>query len=246
MAGAQSPWSADSEGAIADEARAQRFFELGKQAIASGRFAEARQNFEASLVRVPRVAAAFNLAIAYRGIGMPVESYETLTRIERGIYGPVREDRRDQIRQLAKEAQHDIAYLDLRVTGGGASSVLVKIDGQDVGTLDPTGTLVVPLNPGSRSLRVSGEGLQPIDKQVNPKPGEKLTLSLLLVPVPADDRTRSVERSSVLQSPWFWLGAGVVVAGAAVTTAVVVSSSGTRDPVSDPTFGVTTTSVRFH
>ncbi len=241
----QASWSDDADGAVADEARAKHFFDLGKQAIASGRFAEARQNFEASLVRVPRVAAAFNLAIAYRGIGMPVETAETLARIERGIYGPVREDRRVEIRRLADEARRDIAYVDLRVTGAGASAVLVRVDSQDAGTIEPSSALVLAVNPGSRGIHLQCDGYRAIDKQVSPKPGEKLAIAFLLVPVPKVEPTHVAQRSSVFASPWFWLGAGVVVAGAAVTTVAVVSSSGTRDPVNDPTFGVTPTSSRF-
>lgn len=243
-AGTQAPWGVESEGAVADEARAQASFELGKQAIVAGRFADARRHFEASLVRVPRVSAAFNLAIAYRGIGMPVETLETLERIERGIYGPLREDRREQIRQLSAEARRDIGQLDIHVVG--PETALVRVDGVDVGTATRGAPLVVPANPGAHTVSARSEGYTSLERQASVKPGERAGLTFTLTPAPRPDlRTAEGQSGNVFRSPWFWISAGVVLTGAVVGTAFIVTAPTTRDPVTDPTFGVTPTTISW-
>jgi hypothetical protein len=229
----------EPEAGDAAEVHAERSFDLGKQAIVAGRFADARQHFEASLARVPRVAAAFNLAVAYRGLGMPVETLETLARIEQGIYGAVREERREQIQKLSEEARRDIAHLDVHVTG--AASASVQIDGRDVGVVERSAPLVVPANPGLHAIHVSAEGMRPIDESASVKAGERRVLTLSLTPAPRGGAPAPERRASVFRSGWFWLGAGVVVAAGTIATVYVATSPATRDPVSDPTFGVTPT-----
>lgn len=240
------PWSTDTAEAQADEARAAQLFELGKQAVLSGRYADARRHFEASLVRVPRVSAAFNLAVAYRGLGMPVETLETLERIERGTYGAVRDDRRDEIRRLADEARREIAELEVRVHPIAAATALVRIDGQDAGTADTTRPLVVRLNPGAHGVVVQAAGRVTIDERVTLRPGERARRAFELAPLPIVDAGGPEHaRGSVLRNPWFWIGVGAALTGATVATVIATTRSGEHEPVSDPTFGVTPTAITW-
>src|SRR5512147_3037867 len=76
----------DAERGAAEE-QARQLFDEGKDAMAVGRFSEAKDRFERSLALVPRASPAFNLAVALRGMGRPKEASDVLTRLLGGEYG---------------------------------------------------------------------------------------------------------------------------------------------------------------
>lgn len=230
------PWNEASE--TADEQQARRSFELGKQAIAGGRFSDARAHFAESLARAPRAAAAFNLAIAYRGMGLPVEALETLETIVDGAYGPVPADRLEQIRQLLDEARRDVCRLTITI-GGAPPSVarILRVDGK-AGVSATDLPLTLRVNPGAHVIAVSAAGYVGIERRLELHVGESATLSLSLVPAPKQEAPQG---RTIFSSPWFWVATSVLVVGAAAT-ALVVSRPTTADPVQDPVFGVTPTS----
>ena len=93
------------------------------------------------------------------------------------------------------------------------------------------GRLETDLPPGEHTVRVTRGTDERVVKLLVPA-GRTVKLDL------------DAPRGSILQRPWFWIGAGVLVAGGAVAV-ILATRSRERDPISDPTFGVTPTGFAF-
>lgn len=78
----------------------------------------------------------------------------------------------------------------------------------DLGTSD-----TFTLSPGPHTLRAVAEGHRPGQLSVNIQPGQVATAELNLEP-----------ESSVLKSPWLWVGVGAAIVSAAAVSAVVLAS----------------------
>jgi hypothetical protein len=281
---------------------ARTLFDRGKQAMNAGRFAEARDLFQRSVNLVPKPSAAFNLAVALRGMGRPKESAEVFGQLLAGKYGALPADRRAEIESLAREVEADIATLQL--SARGADRIDVRVDGLRVASLTPNQPLRIRVNPGERVVTLTAKQRDPVERRVTLAPGKSARVSATLTLSRAGRRARLVviaKRSSddveiqgigrsqgrierrldpgdyvirvhstegsresevhllpatehrveldpptkrgLLSSPWFWVGAGVVVTGATVGGYFLFRER-ERDPVSDPVYGVHETLVR--
>jgi hypothetical protein len=89
----------------------------------------------------------------------------------------------------------------LRVVAG--SGATIRVDGAIMGHEEWTGTLAA----GEHTLRVTGDGMRPYDKEISIVATQTRTLYVSLEPEPS----RGVPT-------WVWIGAGVVVAGGLATT----------------------------
>jgi hypothetical protein len=161
-----------------DQAEARALFERGKQAMSAGRFAEAREQFQRSLELVPKASAAFNLAVALRGMGRPKQSHELLERMLRGEFGELPADRREEVALLAAEARRDIATLT--VVARGADSIELRLDGVRAGTLVPDRPLTLEVNPGERVLAFGARLRDPLERRVTLGPGKSAKVSATL------------------------------------------------------------------
>jgi hypothetical protein len=280
-------------------ADAQQLFERGKEAMSVGRFAEARDWFQRSLDLSPKASAAFNLAVALRGMGKPKEADDVLQELLAGKYGALPDDRRRQVEQLAGEARRDVATLV--VEARGAPAIEVRVDGARIAEIAGGASLSVRVNPGERTLTLAAKGRDTLERTVVVAPGKSLRVreelalsraarqaSLVVVAEnpsheveivglarargrverrldpgtyrvrvisPGGSRTSSIEmepatnqrivlaapQPSIIASPWFWAATGVAVAGIAVGTFFLARSK-TQDPVTDPQYGLVTTS----
>jgi hypothetical protein len=220
-----------------DRETARALFEQGKSEMSVGRFAEAREHLQKSLSLVARPSVAFNLAVALRGMGRPKESAQLLRRMLAGDFGVLPPDRRAEVVQLEQEVRRDIARVV--VSASGAPSIEVRIDGVLVTTLTSSHPSAIETNPGERVVTLSARHHDSIERTLVLVAGKSQTLTAKLAP----SRTARQEQGSVFKSPWFWAGAGTVVAGALVGGYFLFRER-ERDPVSDPEFKIVET-LRF-
>ncbi|MBI4817281.1 MAG: PEGA domain-containing protein [Deltaproteobacteria bacterium] len=89
----------------------------------------------------------------------------------------------------------------------------VEVQGFDADAGAPN-VFFVP--PGTYRVKASQEGYTALETELTAAPGETIHRALELS-----------EDASLVQSPWFWAGIGVVVAGA-VTTAIILAQPGDR------------------
>ena len=72
------------------------------------------------------------------------------------------------------------AFLSLHSTPGAQ----VSIDHSAVGTTDARGNLIVPVQPGARTLQIAENGYQPFSQNFNIKAGERNNMAVVLTPIP--------------------------------------------------------------
>jgi len=171
--------SASAQPSESDAERAKELFERGKRAMSVGRFAEAQEAFSQSLALVPKASAAFNLAVAFRGMGRPKEASEVLTSLVAGGYGQAPPEMREQAEVLEKEARHDIATL--RITQKGAVRAEVRVDGSPVGSAVEGQSLTLRVNPGARLISVSAPMREHRELTVPVAAGQTKSLTVALV-----------------------------------------------------------------
>jgi hypothetical protein len=284
------------------ELEARTLFDRGKESMGAGRFAEASDLFQRSLLLVPKPSAAFNLAVALRGMGRPKESAEVFGHLLAGKYGKLPAERRAEIQSLVREVEADVSTLE--ISAGGASSIDVRVDGLKVATITTRKSVRIRVNPGERVVTLSAKQRDAVERRVTLAAGKSarvsatLTLSRIgrrarlvviakqktddveiegigrnrgrierrldpgnyLIRVHSTEGTRESEvqllpatehrveldtpgKGGLLSSPWFWVGAGVVVTGAAVGGYFLFQDR-EREPVSDPQNGITETLTR--
>jgi hypothetical protein len=166
-----------TDGPAADDAK--QLFEQGKAAMRGGRFAEASDRFQRSLERSPNPSAAFNLAVALRGMGRPKEAHELLVRLASGGFGKLPDDRLREVKALTQDVGRDVATLRIVVTG--APSVDVRVDGERVGKAEQGRALTVRVNPGDRVVSLVAPLREPVEARVALGAGGSLLLERKLV-----------------------------------------------------------------
>jgi serine/threonine protein kinase len=139
-----------------DEALARRWFDEGRHALSTGRFAEARDLFRQSLEKVPKVGSAFNLAVALRGTGESMAAVAVLDRLLAKELGPLQKAQREEAEALRRQTQAEIGVVLLR--DPSPPNLNLKLDGIEV-TPDPSGAILV--DAGSHRIEASAPGHQP-------------------------------------------------------------------------------------
>lgn len=273
-----------------DEALARRWFELGRAALSTGRFAEARDLFRQSLEKVPKAGSAFNLAVALRGTGESKAAVAILDRLLAGELGPLQKAQQQEAEALRRQTQAEIGVIALRAPA--LPDLKLRLDGIAV-TLGADG--VIPVDAGPHRLEASASGHHPGELRVEVERGGRAEVTLTLEPIKRpttgtliveadpEDLVRVIgagegkgglqqdlgpgryrleadgpsglraieaeviagetvrvrlqpEPKSVLESPWLWIGVGVVVVAAVVVSGVALSSG--PEPIRDPVYDV--------
>lgn len=163
-----------------DEAKAQ--FDRGRTALSTGRFAEARDRFRESLELAPRAPTAFNLAIALRGTGEPVEAVSVFEALLAGRYGDLSKNQRTELAQLLEATRQEVAVLELRISG--APSAELRLDGRQIGTLDEGASLRRDVDPGAHVVIATAPRRELAERRIDiPRGGTAaLTIELLMTP----------------------------------------------------------------
>jgi hypothetical protein len=174
--------AADSARASDRVGEARRQFEDAVERLKAGRFAEARDMLNQSLALAPNPATAFNLGVAYRGTGETQRAVEVLASLLAGKYGPVKGERRAEVRALLAAVRAEVATLT--VVARGAAAADVRIDGRSFGATDDGGRVVADVDPGERVVTVSAEDRISVERRVRVARGARLTVLLELEPTP--------------------------------------------------------------
>ena len=221
------------------DARAQ--YLAGVQALEQGRYADAMVAFEASYQARPVPIVLYNLALTYRGLG---RTRAAIDAFERYLARPEANAPRDRIEAVNTELPRLRASLARIVVIAPGITDRVMLDDQDAVTLgqeisvDPgrhrlethaaDGSVIrrdVTLAAGA-SERIELVDARPVSAQVPTAVAVTTTQSTGAARVRFDGETHPVQparRGWVV--PVILIGAGVLVAGAAITTGVVLGST---------------------
>lgn len=204
------------------------------QAVAEyelGNFAEARAQFR-------KAHELFPNARSYRGLGMSefeLRNYaDAIGDLTRALDSDVKQltgALRTQTEQLLHKARGYVARVQLELEPATTS---VLIDGAPV-ELGPERDLL--LDVGDHVLEFQAPGLLPQKRPLKVTGGEERTLRVVL----RQDEPRAAARRPWFKSPWLWVAAGVVVAGAATGSALALRPS---DRLASPEGGTSEVSLQ--
>jgi tetratricopeptide (TPR) repeat protein len=136
-------------------------------------------------------AVAFNLAVAQRALGRPLDAIASLERYLRLAGDRIDDARRAEVTERVRELRASVATVTVRVRAPGA--VAVTLDGEPY----PRARwgVAAPMNPGRHVFRLTGSGLQPLEVARDIPAGA--TREVDLRPEPVDVVTRLAVTASV-------------------------------------------------
>ncbi|MCA9581331.1 MAG: hypothetical protein KC416_06020 [Myxococcales bacterium] len=207
--------------------RAKKLFEDGNAVLNQGRFAEARDLFRSSLALVPRASTAFNLAVALRGTGESTAAVVELEVLLAGKMGALPPDKRDEVKRLLEQVRADLATLHIEACG--AKDLVVRINGEIERDVVPCRPFRKTVDAGRYTVTVSAPRAETGERNVVLNRGGVVRVDIRI-------EQREEEETSLLTSPVFWIGAAVVVAGAATAT-VLLTTGDSASPTTDPVTG---------
>jgi len=210
----EAPTSEPTEGEML---RARALFEEGGREVAEGRWADALSAYEESYRLSGIPAALFNSATTLRSMGRHRDARDLFRQL---LDLP---DLDPQTRAQAEQRLHEEAgrvALILLVGLADVPDVTVALDGRDLSgpAEDP---LELETDPGDHSVSVLGEGYAPWRRAVTLEDGGRETLRVELEPL---------DREEIWESPILWTILGVVLAGGAVLTGVLLYDDAQLDP----------------
>ncbi len=210
-----------------EEDRARDLFEQAVAAFDTGRYEEALEGFRRSFVLRPAPLVLYNIAVAERRLGHDLQAVRHLREYlaEAGEDDP----RRGVIVGELEELERRLAQVSIEVDPPGAE---IRVDGRSVGVAPLPAPVV--LVPGSHRIEVEAPEHGPVSQVLELRAGERRRVHLELgsrdrAPARADGGRRPADllaldasrddpardsAGSFWQSPWPWIVAGVLLAGA--------------------------------
>lgn len=137
-------------------------------------------------------AVLYNLAIAQRGLGRPLDAIASLERYLALAGDRVDDARREEVAAHVREMRATVAAMTVTVRAEGGD-VSVTLDGDPLAR-DQWGAARA-INPGRHVLRLTGQGLRPLEVARDVAPGARLAVDLR--PEPVDVETRLAVVTSV-------------------------------------------------
>ncbi|MEO5766838.1 MAG: hypothetical protein ABIS92_00675 [Polyangia bacterium] len=238
-------WTATAAPGVQDEA-AQQAFRAGVDAAHQEHWVEARGQFEKAYGLSPRPVVLINLAGAQARTGKLLEAAQNYRRILDDEPSPETASFRKAAAETLPALEARIPRIRLRPSGLTPLDV-IQIDGDTVAVEAAAGGH--PLDPGEHTLVVQHAGSERARVLFTLTERELRYISLPLpalipaLPPPSlvdletsssgNGTTPAARASDTLRpwwkSPWTWTAAGVLVAGAAVTTYLIINSQ-RQDP----------------
>lgn len=206
--------------ALAQEEDARLLFEQGREAYGAGRYADARDAWVSAYESSGRADLLYNIAQAYRGLGLPVQELEFLQRFVAAV--PITHPSRApaQARVEALEARIADTFIVLNEVPADADVLL------DGAPMEPQGTTrSLSVMPGPHQVVVVRDGYLPFHATVDAVAGRATSVTVRMEERPvarahqADGATRGL-----------WLGGGALLAAGAVSGGVAFGqASGTLE-----------------
>ncbi|MBX3231622.1 MAG: tetratricopeptide repeat protein [Labilithrix sp.] len=223
--------TAHAEPSAADVRVANTLYRTGVAEAAKERWAEALDAFSRAHALYPSSTIILaNLAGAEVKTGDIVAGVEHYRQCLKR--GDLTKEEAALVEGAMKKAEPRLAHVRIDVAAATAAD-RVEVDGA---VLAPAALGVdYPVNPGKRSITATRPGWEPAHLTVTLAEGASENVSIVLQPKPAPDKPvvttpeRPRERP-ITSSPWFWVIAGVVVAGATTATLCVTVFCRADDP----------------
>lgn len=143
-------------------AAARESFEQGKAAAEVGRFSEAAEYFRRSLELVPKPSAAFNLAVALRGMGHPKQARDVLDQLLAEEFGAPPEAMLPEARRLRGEVAASVSRLLVELDGTARADL--RVDGERHSYRGRV--LSLEVNPGEHVLSATAKSYLPAESKV--------------------------------------------------------------------------------
>jgi len=227
--------TARADAPCADEAGARAAFARARALGEQRQLSAARDAYERSLTACARIPTAYNLAVVLLQLGEPVAANARARALLVGELGPLDAAQRSAAEAIVVQADAAMGRVEVRVARGADATVLV--DGREPVPVGETGLVSVRVDPGLHRVVVRTPDGRSAEDQVRVESGGEVSLRLTLPPPMAADPGDSSEAFvPVRRRPALWIAVGLVVVGAAVTTALVVRRRRT-DPVEDDVWG---------
>jgi hypothetical protein len=227
------------------DASARALFEEGVSFVEHADWPRAEDRFRRALALRDSPVIAFNLASTLSEQGKLVEASELLRKLQRdpGLDQGLHKSASDLHAQIMPR----IARVRVHVENAAAGDA-VQLDGAPL--LDAQLNVEIPIDPGSHELQLQRDGASVVSEPFELAEGGTRDVSItapaalspravaasqpVTAPAPAAAATQPADHAGPITSKWwFWTGLAVVVAGAAVTVAVVASGG---DPAPAPRF----------
>jgi len=210
-----------------DQSEARRLFDEGTEAIHSGHPARARDLLERSLALVEHPATVWNLILALDRSDGLMRARELCDGLLSGEYGALTDERRAEATDSCDTVT--TATPELTLVGEGAPRVTFHIDGAEAGEVDDGGELTTALDPGRHVVEASVAETRGDRRSLVLERAERSRL-VLAVQLPDETETPPPE-SGGNALPWILGGTAVAVVAAVVIVAVLLSTSGSQDPI---------------
>jgi hypothetical protein len=238
-------------------AMARALFEEGLRHVDAEEWALAADRFARVLALRYSAVAAYNLSLARARLGSSVLALESLRDLlaQPGLESTVR----DAALALQKEQHAYVGWLTVRVHGD-CDGCSVRLD--DTALHDAALGVAVPVDPGhhslalsrgeellastnltvSRGARVEGNleapdapraALSPADV-TDPAASSGDAAAVSAPPAALEAAPEKQSEGSLLTSPWFWGGVGVLAAGVVTVGVVLAGSGGGKDAAPIP------------
>lgn len=215
---------------------ARRLFKEGVMEADRGRWEQAAELFRRSLSFRPSPVTTYNLASAYGRVGRIVEASDLLRSV---IWdSSATQTVRDVAKSLLDSLMPQVGWLTVRVEGD-QNSVALTLDSRPL-TLQTLG-IALAMDPGRHVLGIQRYCSSYETRLIHLRPGatHQEVISFRTIPMDAsiyapthgsvnakEPRVAKTEpKTHILSNPWFWVGPGVLVAGA-IVTAIIWASSG--------------------
>ena len=171
---------AEEQRAAEREREAEEAFRQGTTLVQEGRFVQGRTQLLRSLRLVPRPATAYNLALAYRGLGHVLEGRSLVDGLIAGHYGALAAEGIESARALRRELVAMLGTLSL--TNTMTRPIRVSIDGHRQLRIEGGEHARRQMDPGSHVLVVSATDFLTRERRVRIASGRRLELRLSLNP----------------------------------------------------------------
>jgi hypothetical protein len=209
-------------------ALARRQFRQGLAAARRDDWERARDAFQRSYDLSQRPITLLNLAGALLQTGRLVEGSEAYRQFLRGD-DRVTDRHRDEAEEALATVETRVPHARIRVLGFAADDTLTL----DEFDLDPAAIgEELPVDPGDHVIAVTRAGHEPVRTSWHIEEGETrdviVDVRSLAPAVDLNAANDPVDEPTILESPWLWVAAGVLVAGG--ITAGILIAGGEGDP----------------
>ena len=211
--------------------RARERFGTGTTAAEQGRWSDALGAFREAYELSGIPAALYNVGTTYRSLGRYVDARDTFDQLLQN-HPELPEGTREQASELRAEVAARIAVLELRGLPAQADDIDLRLDGRSVPTPSAR-PATLETEGGSHTVRVTRPEHEPFVWEGPVAEGDRRVIQVDLTPRPIAEGPAPETGMSTAGKVVLITVLAVVVAGAAATTAILLTRETGLDPQSE-------------